>query len=212
MRAYKRIAEFERQLEADARARGPKEYFAARPWWVAKDTWDGGWAGPGDFSSPHTSLPPAKYIIKLLQLRLPHRKMRSIQVLRNATGYNIMKSRDIVNTLEQIRKSHNPNPNSVVVEVLGMTQDEWVEFSKWFEFGSTNKKSKKKPTPLQLYLVTGVDMHNAETQFLVLAENEVEARDAAESDYVLLCVKTTECTEVKGPFKNGTILMLKHVV
>ena len=208
MSPFVTIEKFERRMAKRRMANSVKKYFDERPWWVAKDTWDGGGPPPAPAPSPYQRT----YLIRLLRLRQPDLKSHSIQILQDATGYTATKSRDAVNTLEQIRKSINPNPSSVAIEVLDMSQTEWVEFAKWFEFASTSQKAQKKPTPLQLYLVFASDFTlnpKRETQFLVLAENENEARNSVNTNY---SSTATKCIEVKGPFKNGTVLMLKHVV
>ena len=125
--AYKRVVghdEYERQLDADRRASRAKEYFSARPWWVAKDLWDGGFSLP----KPEISASPK------------------------------------------------------------------IEVKK----------------PLQLYLVSVEHIVRIRTtEFLVLAETHDEARNAVQTGYGLIA---TQCVEVEGPFRNGTVLMLRHNV
>lgn len=73
-------------------------------------------------------------LIKLVAMRQPDRKVGSIKVLRDATGYMLKKATDIVDTLEQIRKSTRPSPSLVAVEVRHMDNSEWSNFAGWFEY------------------------------------------------------------------------------
>ena len=84
-------------------------------------------------------------LIKLVSMRFPHRKVGSIQILRDATGYMLKKATDIVDTLEQISKSTRPSPSLVAIEVRDMDRSEWSNFASWFEYNDGPQ-----PTPIIL--------------------------------------------------------------
>ena len=129
----------------------PKIYFATRPWWVAKDLFDGGgWPGVEDFS-----LPPPQSSGAEEQIALPQ----------TPEDYSL------------------PAPQTPVEE-------------------------KKKQVALQLYLVMGKTV-SLLYEVVLLAENETAAREIIEEKYDLII---SNCKEIKGPFKNGDVLMTKLVV
>jgi len=132
MRAFATPEEYEKNM----RERAAKKYFKTRPhwvgkelwsYWVAKDTWDGDWRGPGDFSLP---MPPV-------------------------------------------------NP----------------------------PREEKKQVAVEVYRVIG-EAPGHFYEVVLLAENEFNAIEAIKMTYGFT---PSSCVKVKGPFKNGTILMMKQV-
>lgn len=68
-------------------------------------------------------------------------------------------------------------------------------------------KKEKKQVAVQVYLVTG-EAPGHIYEVVLLAENEFNAIEAIKMTYGFT---PRSCVEVKGPFKNGTILMMKQV-
>ena len=68
---------------------------------------------------------------------------------------------------------------------------------------------KKKQVALRLYSVIGQSIVGSGSfEIILLAENENKAKVVAQSE----CgVDANSCKEIEGPFKNGTILMMKDV-
>ena len=68
---------------------------------------------------------------------------------------------------------------------------------------------KEKQVALRLYSVIGKSIGRIRAfEIILLAENENKAKAAAQSE----CgVDANSCKEIEGPFKNGTILMMKDV-
>lgn len=68
-------------------------------------------------------------------------------------------------------------------------------------------KKKKKQVALKLYMVNGESSYHV-YEVILLAENETKAVNVTDAAYGF---SHHSCVEVKGPFKNGTILMMSQV-
>lgn len=68
--------------------------------------------------------------------------------------------------------------------------------------------SGKKSIALQLYLVTAEAPPYAEIEYIILAKDEVDARQWIKDQYQ---ESPTSCILIPGPFKNGTILMRREI-
>ena len=68
-------------------------------------------------------------------------------------------------------------------------------------------KKNKKQVALRLYSITGKSIGHL-YEIILLAENENKAKAATKSN----CgIDVDSCKEIKGPFLNGHILMMKYV-
>jgi len=67
--------------------------------------------------------------VKLTKLRQSERPIGAIKVLRDATGYMLRESKNIVDRLREV------NPNSVLIEIRGdYNQVDWINFARFFDY------------------------------------------------------------------------------
>lgn len=141
--------------------------------------------------------------IKITKLLQPHRKIACIKRLRSATNFTLSYAKEICDRLDDSKVGGGPIVHAEHV-LINLSSGEMVDFATYFEFNAEGEE--KKQIVLKLYVVR-CKFSGQLKEFLLLSENE----DKVNSTVKGYGYTVTSVAELSGPFKCGSVLMIRDI-